>query len=106
MTEKLEAKRDGATLQANSGRGRFAKGDATTEDWCIDYKEYPKGFTVNITNWGKVCTDAQKAGGLEPTLKIVLGTGQAKTRLFVISETMFHEMNQAYKEKNEQLREV
>lgn len=99
MSEKGEAKRDGAKLQLNSGRGQFQKGDATLDGWCIDYKEYPKGFTVNKTAWGKICTDAFKSGNLEPALKIVLGEGGQKTRLFVISETMFHLMNEAYQEK-------
>lgn len=99
MSEQSEAKRDGAKLQKNSGRGQFQKGDATLDGWCIDYKEYPKGISVNTDIWGKICTDAFKAGNLEPALKIVLGSGQQKTRLFVISETMFQLMNEAYQEK-------
>lgn len=99
MSEKIEAKRDGASLQPNSGRGRFNKGDATLDGWLIDYKEYPKGYTVNKESWAKVCTDAFRAGNLEPAIKIVLGEGQQKVRLFVVSETMFHLMNEAYTEK-------
>ena len=99
MSEALEAKRDGAKLQPNSGRGKFAKGDATLDDFLIDYKEYPKGISVNTAIWGKVCTDALKVDK-EPALKLVLG-GKNKVRLFVISETMFHMMHEAYKEKYE-----
>ena len=103
MTEKSEAKRDGATLQPNSGRGRFAKGDAVLDGWCLDYKEYAKSFTVSMDVWAKISTDAFKAGNLEPALKLILGSGQQKIRLFVISESMFELMHEAYKEKYEQV---
>lgn len=99
MSEASESKRDGSKLQPNSGRGQFAKGDATLGGWCIDYKEYGKSFAISENVWAKICTDAFRSGNKEPALKLVLGSGQNKTRLFVISETMFHQMNEAYKEK-------
>lgn len=92
MSEELEIKRDGAVPQKNSGRGKVNKGDAIIDGtWLVDYKEYPKGFTVNLAAWAKICTDAIRSGNYEPTLKIVLGEGTEKVRLFVISEDEFNE---------------
>lgn len=93
MTESNEIKRDGAKAQKNSGRGHYQKGDAILDGFVtIDYKEYPKGFTVNKDNWSKICVDAQRNGGTIPALKIVLGEGNSKTRLMIISEPFFNEM--------------
>jgi hypothetical protein len=78
----------GAKAQPNSGRGKVNKGDAVIDGyWLCDVKEYPKGFTVNLEAWAKVCTDAIRSGNLEPTLNIVLGeAGGPRVRLFVLSE--------------------
>jgi hypothetical protein len=94
VSEKSEIKRDGAKAQKNSGRGKIQKGDATYRGFVIDYKEYPKGFTLNLDNWAKICTDAFRVGGfnVEPALKIILGEGNNKVRLYVISETVFNEL--------------
>jgi len=84
MSEEAEARRDGARLQPNSGRGPIAKGDATLDGWLIDYKEYGNAFTINELMWGKVCTDAAKVDfTLEPVLKLVLGRSVSKTRVAV-----------------------
>ena len=99
MSERDEVKRDGAKAQKNSGRGKHDKGDAVLEPFLIDYKEYEKSFAVNTTVWGKICTDAIRAGGYEPTLKIILGKDNNKVRVYVISETMFNEMREAWLEK-------
>jgi len=40
MSERGEAKRDGAKAQKNSGRGDYQKGDAQWHDFVVDYKEY------------------------------------------------------------------
>lgn len=101
MSEANEIKRDGARAQKNSGRGGIQKGDATIGSFCYDVKEYPKGFTVNTNVWAKVCTDAFRSGGREPAIKIVLGTADNKTRLWVISDGMFHQMREAWEEKYE-----
>jgi hypothetical protein len=85
LTEKNEIKRDGAKAQKNSGRGQYQKGDAVLDIFTIDYKEYPKGFTVNESNWAKICTDAMKSRS-EPALKVVLGSGGNKTRLWIVAE--------------------
>lgn len=92
MSEIEEIKRMGAVAQKNSGRGKVAKGDAIIDGyWLCDVKEYPKGYTVNLDNWAKTCTDAIRAGEYEPTINIVLGEGKQKVRLFVISEEDFNE---------------
>lgn len=96
MSEESEAKRDGARLQPNSGRGKHAKGDATLGPFLIDYKEYASSFGVSISVWAKLSKDAIIKGRLQPALKLVLGTGDKKVRVWVISDEMFHEMLEAW----------
>jgi hypothetical protein len=105
MSEELEAKRDGATLHRNSGRGVKEKGDANLGPFCVDYKEYNESFGVSRSVWAKVTLDALKMR-LQPALKLVLGADDAagryadgKTRLWVIGDEMFHEMLEAWEEK-------
>lgn len=86
MSEEAEVKRDGARATKNSGRGHYQKGDALLDIFTIDYKEYPKGFTVNQTNWAKICMDAMRNNRSEPALKVVLGSGNDRTRLWVVAE--------------------
>ncbi|QDH93952.1 Holliday junction resolvase [Streptomyces phage Evy] len=99
MTELNEIKRDGATPQKNSGRGQFQKGDATLGPFCYDIKEFAKSFSVSIAVWGKICTDAFRSGNMVPALKLVLGAGDRKTRVWVIGDEMFKEMLEAWEEK-------
>lgn len=102
MSEESEAKRDGASLQPNSGRGKHKKGDATLGPFLIDYKEYAKSFGVSISVWSKLSRDAIMKGKKQPALKLVLGENDGnKTRVWVISDKMFHEMLDAWKEKYE-----
>lgn len=102
MSEESEAKKDGATLQPNSGRGKHKKGDAILGPFLIDYKEYAKSFGVSISVWAKLSRDAILKGKKQPALKLVLGENDGnKTRLWVISDSMFHEMYEAWKEKYE-----
>ena len=90
MSEADELKRMGAKAQKNSGRGKVAKGDGILDArWLVDVKEYPKGFTVSLDAWAKICTDAMRAGNYEPLLNIVIGEGLNKVRLFVLSEDEF-----------------
>jgi len=101
MSEESEAKRDGATLQPNSGRGKHAKGDAILGPFLVDYKEYAKSFGVSIGVWGKLSTDAILKGRKQPALKLVLGANDGnKTRVWVIGDKMFHEMLEAWEEKH------
>lgn len=100
MSEESEAKRDGARLQPNSGRGQIAKGDAILGPFMIDYKEYASSFAVSISNWSKLSSDAIRKGRLQPAFKLILGK-EKKTRVWVISDSMFHEMYDAWKEKHD-----
>jgi hypothetical protein len=60
MSEAQEIKRDSAKFRRRTAAGaRSNKGDAIIDGyWLVDYKEYPKGFTVNLDAWAKICTDA------------------------------------------------
>jgi hypothetical protein len=82
MTERSEIKRLGAKGIKNSGRG-IIKGDANWEGFTVDFKEYPKGFTVNQDNWAKAVTDAVRNGN-DPAIVVVLGEDSRKTRLAII----------------------
>mgnify|MGYP000648321302 CR=1 FL=1 len=82
MTEKSESKRIGAKQHKNSGRNTH-KGDATWKNFTVDFKEYPKGFTVNQDNWAKATTDAMKNKN-DPAIVVVLGETNRKTRLAII----------------------
>lgn len=101
MSEQGEAKKDGAVLQPNSGRGKHRKGDATLGPFVIDYKEYAESYGVSRKTWAKISTDAWQVGGI-PALKLVLGHEEPHpTRLWVIGDKMFHEMLEAWQEKYE-----
>jgi len=82
MSERSEIKRLSAKAIKNSGRG-IKKGDATWEGFTVDFKEYPKGFTVNQDNWAKAVTDAMKNHN-DPAIIVVLGEDSRKTRLAII----------------------
>lgn len=101
MSEASEAKRDGAKLQPNSGRGANKKGDAILQPFLIDYKEYAASFSVSVSNWAKLSRDAILKGRLQPAFKLVLGKEEdRKVRVWVISDEMFHEMLEAWNEKH------
>lgn len=103
MSEESEAKRDGAKTQPNSGRGKHKKGDAILGPFLIDYKEYSESFGVSVKVWAKLSRDAILKGKKLPALKLVLGKpDQPKVRLWVIADDMFHEMYEAWLEKNEE----
>jgi len=100
LSEKSEAKRDGARLTKNSGRGHYQKGDALLDGKVtLDYKEYAKSYSISRDSWSKICMDAMRNGHTIPALKLVLGEGDSKTRLFVISEDFFGELWEAWTEK-------
>ena len=99
MSEESESKLDGSKLQKNSGRGKFDKGDATLGPFLLDYKEYASSFSVSVSNWVKLSSDAILKGRLQPAFKLVLGEGKRKIRVWVISDKMFHEMLEAWNEK-------
>lgn len=86
MSEASESKRDGSRLTKNSGRGQYQKGDAFLDIFTVDYKEYEKTFGLSRDVWAKVCSDAFRNAQSEPALKIILGTGNEKIRLWVVAE--------------------
>jgi hypothetical protein len=81
MSEKSESKRIGAKQHKNSGRGTH-KGDATWENFTVDFKEVGKSFTLNKEVWAKATTDAIRNGN-DPAIVVVIGE-ESKTRLAVI----------------------
>ena len=86
MSERGESKRLGAKQHKNSGRNT-QKGDATWENFCVDFKEVGKSFTLNKEVWAKACTDAIKNNS-DPAIVVVIGDGSHKTRLAVIELEM------------------
>jgi hypothetical protein len=82
MTEKSESKRIGAKQHKNSGRNT-QKGDATWNNFVVDFKEVSKSFTLNKDVWAKATTDAIK-NGKDPAILVVLGEGNSKVRLAII----------------------
>lgn len=96
MTEASEAKRIKASLNKNSGRGKFDKGDATVGPFTVDIKEYGKSFSLTEEVWAKICTDAITNRN-EPALKIVIN---GRTRMMVIGEDMFNELMELWEAAN------
>lgn len=82
MTEKSESKRIGAKQHKNSGRNT-QKGDATWNNFVVDFKEVSKSFTLNKDVWAKATTDAIK-NSKDPAIIVVLGEGNSKVRLAII----------------------
>ncbi|MEY3311893.1 MAG: hypothetical protein RL348_1236 [Bacteroidota bacterium] len=84
MSERGEAKRINAKLHKNSGRN-YTKGDATWNNYVVDFKEYAKSFTLSQDVWAKVVTDCMKVDRQKsPAIILVLGEGNKKVRLAVV----------------------
>lgn len=93
MSEKSEAKRDGAKQQKNSGRGNYQKGDAVWNGFVVDYKESAKSVTLNKNMWAKVCTDTFKVNrSYYPVLKLIIGEDNNKTRLAVVEWSLLEQL--------------
>lgn len=106
MGEKEEAKRDGARLQSNSGRGMFSKGDARWFSNVIDYKDAKRSFGLTKKVWAKVCTDAYRVDrDAKPLLKVTLGE-DSFVRLFVVGEDWMHELMETYEKYYDLLEEM
>ncbi len=90
MCEKSESKRISAKQTKNSGRGT-KKGDATWKNFTVDFKEYPKGFTINKDNWAKAVTDAMKNKN-DPAIFVILGDGNQKVRLAIIEVSILEQL--------------
>ncbi|NDB81308.1 MAG: hypothetical protein EB127_00955 [Alphaproteobacteria bacterium] len=100
MSERGEAKRDGAKLQKNSGRGKYQKGDAQWNNFVVDYKEYEKSISITPDIWSKICTDTFKVDRNKfPVLKLILGN-KNKTRLAVIEWSLLEELIECWENKN------
>lgn len=89
MSEQSESKRIGAKLHKNSGRNT-KKGDATWQNFVVDFKEVGKSFTLNKDVWAKAVTDALKSNG-DPAIVVVIGETQ-KTRLAVIELSLLEQL--------------
>lgn len=97
-SEALAIKKMGGKAQKNSGRGAVAKGDATLGPFLVDVKEYKVGYTINLDNWAKICTDAVRMGRMQPALNVIMGETR-RVGVWVVSDAMFHEMLEAWEEK-------
>jgi hypothetical protein len=93
MTEASESKRIGAKQHKNSGRGMH-KGDASWENFTVDFKEVGKSFTLNKDVWAKATTDAIRNGN-DPAIIVVIGSEGIKTRLAVIELSILEELLEA-----------
>lgn len=90
MSERSESKRIGAKQHKNSGRNT-KKGDASWNNFVIDFKEYPNGIRIDKTMWAKATTDALK-NGKDPAIVVVLGEGNQKVRLAVIEMSILEQL--------------
>ena len=90
MTEKNESKRLGAKQHKNSGRNT-KKGDATWNNFTVDFKEVGKSFTLNQDVWAKATTDAIKNNS-DPAIIVVIGEGSKKVRLAIIELELLEQM--------------
>jgi hypothetical protein len=90
MSEKSESKRIGAKQHKNSGRNTV-KGDASWNNFVIDFKEVSKSFTLNKEVWAKAVTDALKKN-MDPAIVVVLGQGNNKTRLAIIEMDILEQL--------------
>jgi len=90
MSEKSESKRIGAKQHKNSGRNTV-KGDASWNNFVIDFKEVSKSFTLNKEVWAKVVTDALKKN-MDPAIVVVLGEGNTKVRLAIIEMDILEQL--------------
>lgn len=90
LSERGESKRIGAKQHKNSGRN-MKKGDATWHNFCVDFKEVGKSFTLNKEVWAKATTDAIK-NRLDPAIVVVIGEDANKTRLAVIELALLEQL--------------
>lgn len=90
MSERGESKRLGAKQHKNSGRG-IKKGDASWENFTVDFKEVGKSFTLNKDVWAKAVTDAIRNNN-DPAIVVIIGEGNSKTRLAVIELSLLEQI--------------
>ena len=90
MSEKSESKRIGAKQHKNSGRNTV-KGDASWNNFVIDFKEVSRSFTLNKEVWAKAVTDAIKKN-MDPAIVVVLGEGNTKVRLAIVEMDILEQL--------------
>ena len=91
MSERGEAKRIGAKLHKNSGRNN-TKGDASWNNYILDFKEFSKTFSITQDVWAKVVTDTLKVDkGKSPAIYLALGETH-KVRLAIIEWSEFERL--------------
>lgn len=90
MSERSESKRLGAKQHKNSGRGTH-KGDASWENFTVDFKEVGKSFTLNKDVWAKAATDAVRNNN-DPAIVVVIGDGNQKIRLAIVEMSVLQQL--------------
>lgn len=90
MSERTESKRLKAKQHKNSGRNT-KKGDATWNNFTVDFKEVGKSFTLNKDVWAKASTDAIKNNS-DPAIIVVLGESGIKTRLAIVEVELLEQL--------------
>ena len=98
MSERGESKRIQAKQHKNSGRNT-KKGDATWKNFVLDFKEYPKGMRIDQKVWAKAVTDAMKSNA-DPAIILVMGEGNAKTRLAIIELSLLEQILESEENEN------
>jgi len=98
MSERGESKRIQAKQHKNSGRNT-KKGDATWKNFVVDFKEYPKGMRIDQKVWAKAVTDAMKSNA-DPAIILVMGEGNAKTRLAIIELSLLEQILESEDNEN------
>jgi outer membrane phospholipase A len=100
MSERSESKRIGAKQHKNSGRNN-QKGDASWNNFVVDFKEVGKSFTLNKEVWAKATTDALR-NKKDPAIVVVIGEGSSKTRLAVIEMSILEQLVEEQWNSNKQ----
>lgn len=90
MSERTESKKIKAKQHKNSGRNT-KKGDATWQNFTVDFKEVEKSFTLNKDVWAKACTDAIKNNN-DPMIITIIGNGNSKVRLAILEFAILEEL--------------
>ena len=88
--EAAEAKRIGAKIHKNSGRG-MVKGDMSNDDFVIDAKFAKKTFTISRDVWGKICTDALKQDSSKSPMLLLI-VGEPPIRLAVVEYEVLEDL--------------
>jgi hypothetical protein len=102
-SEKYEVRRLGAVPTRNSGRGHTQKADGIVylngqPFITTDVKEYSVSYSLSISKWAKLVSDAKVNGFSQPCFQIVLGNEDPRVRIVAVSETFFLRLLNYYME--------